>query len=136
MKLKLEETDHNSTCKNENFYVDGLRNFGREEYNSWQEFLTAYRMKGIADANHNLHTCFRFDIKEERDEEDELTGNKDLYLYLMFQQKGKFVPVRIKAIGETDMEEINEYLQSSWRYMQGLWTEFSGVENMYPLIKG
>lgn len=134
-ELPLKPTDHNTECSNTNYYVDGLRNFGQEVFGTWQAFKEAYRLTESFQLSHNEFLCFRYDLKEERDEEDELTGDIGLYLYLMYQQKGKYVPVRIERIQEGDMEEIQEYLQSCWRYMQGLWTEFSGVENMYPLIK-
>ena len=135
-KLELKETHHNGECSDSNWYVDGIRDFGKRVFESWQAFKAEYQSDGSFLYTMNYNLCFRYDIKEERDEEeDEPTGFFDLHLYMMEQSKGKFVPVIIKHIQEEDMREINEYLMFCWRYMKGQWSEFSGVEELYPLDK-
>jgi hypothetical protein len=137
MVLELKATDRRGECKDSNWYVDGLKNFGQQTFEDWLEFKEAYGLTESFDLSHDYAHCFRFDIKEELDaESDEPTGNFGLFLYMVFQGKGDFVPVRIKQILQEDMGEIQEYLASCWRYLQGQWTEFSGVESMYPLNKG
>lgn len=134
-KLELKETNHNGECKDTNYHVDGLRNFGQEVFESWNEFKEAYQVDNSFVGSMNGHLCFRYDIKEEMNEEDEATGSYNIHLYIMEQPRGKYIPVLVKRIRNEDMTEINEYLSLCWRYMSGLWSEFSGVEAMYPLSK-
>ena len=135
-KLELKETSHNGECSNTNWYVDGNRNYGRRDFENWQAFKDEYSRDGSFLYAMNQYVCFRYDIKEVRDDEsDEPTGAHNLHLYIMEQSKGKFVPVKVKHIQESDMREINEYLMFCWRFMKGQWSEFSGVEEMYPLDK-
>ena len=137
MVLELKATDRRDNCKDSNWYVDGFENFGQKKFEDWLEFKEAFGLMESFDLCHDNSHCFRFDIKEELDEEsDEPTGNFGLFLYMVFQGKGDFVPVHIKQILQEDMGEIQEYLESCWRYLQGQWTEFSGVKSMYPLNKG
>lgn len=137
MNLELKPTDRNDDCKDTNRYVNGFKNFGQRSFENWLEFKVAYELTEGFDFGHSLDHCFRFDIKEELDAEtDEPTGELGLFLYMVSQYNGDFVPVHIKQILQEDMDEITEYLASCWRYLQGQWTEFSGIESMYPLNKG
>lgn len=135
-KLELKEMNHNGRCSDSNFYVDGLRDFGQQIFLDWKSFKERYQEDGSFLYTMNRYTCFRYDIKEERDlETDEPTGFHDLHLYMMEQEKGKFVPVLVKHIKEEEMDEITEYLELCWRYLLGQWSEVSGGKNMYPLNK-
>lgn len=136
MKLNLKETTHNGKCADTNFYVDGLRNFGQETFENWKSFKEMYQENSSFLYTMNRYLCFRYDIKEEMDEEtEEMTGCHVLHLYMMEQTKGKFIPVLIKDMQEAEMSEVNEYLELCWRYMSGQWSEFSGVESLYPICK-
>lgn len=137
MVLELKATDRRGNCSDTNWHVDGFKNFGQKKYDDWLEFKEAFGLIESFDLSHDYAHCFRFDIKEELDTEtDEPTGNLGLFLYMVIQEKGDFIPVHIKQIVQEDMGEVQEYLESCWRYLQGQWTEFSGVESMYPLNKG
>lgn len=134
-QVQINETNHNGACKDSNYYVDGLRNFGKEVFENWGEFKGIYQVDNSFLESMNRHLCFRYDIREEMDEEDEATGFYNLHLYIMEQPRGKFIPVEVKHIQPKEMDEINEYLSLCWRYMAGLWAEISGIEPMYPLLK-
>lgn len=114
----LKSTEHSYYCNASNYYVNGNNNFGRSDYESWEEFKANWLNKdGTIDDDYNH--CFRFDICEEED-------GYGLWLFIILQRKGNFIPVHIKSIKEENMPEIKAFLQSRWEYLKGQWVEFSG----------
>lgn len=141
MLIKLQETDHGYGCSNENYYVDGYNNFGRSDYDTWEDFKEAWGfvIEGQFSIDFDYNFLFRWDIKEEHNwvyesEEDKRNmtandagpnGNYSMHLYFMHQRKGNFVPVIIKTITEDDMVEISQMLQDAWEAMQVTWSEMN-----------
>lgn len=123
--MKLEATNHSYYCSETNYYVDGYRNHGRSDYDTWQDFKEAWLFDD-GSIDHDYNHCFRFDILETHDEDDNPTGEFYMLLFMMLQRKGIFRPVYIRSITEDDMPEVEKYLKSCWEYMQGQWIEFSG----------
>ena len=122
--LQLKETKHSYYCNETNYYVDGYNNYGRSEYDNWKDFKEEWLIchdKLDDDYNH----VFRFDILEKRNEEDELTGEFELWLFFILQRKGIYRPVWIKNIKKDDMTDIEDFLKDRWQYLKNQWTEFS-----------
>lgn len=128
MKIKLKETNHSYYCQDSNYYVGGEngKNFGRADYDTWSDFKEEWLNKDLW-IDHDYNHCFRFDIKEKYDSEEdtEIKGEYSLHLYYMLQRKGNFVPVNIKTITDKDMEEVNQYLEQCWNYLKEQWFELS-----------
>ncbi len=124
MKIKLKETNHSYYCQDSNYYVNGLDNFGRVDYDTWSDFKEEWLSKDLW-IDHDYNHCFRFDIKEKYDHEEdkEIKGEYSLHLYFMLQRKGNFVPVYIKTITDKDMLEVNQYLEQCWNYLKEQWIE-------------
>ena len=122
--MELKATNHSYYCNDENYFRETQR-----KLETWQDFKDDWLGEGI-EIDHDFNHCFRFDIKPLVDSEtDEEYGDRfSLYLYIMVQRKGAFVPVEIKEIKKEDMKEIEEYLSQCWSYLKGQWSEFSKEE--------
>lgn len=125
--MRLQATYHSYYCSETNYYVGNHNgeNFGRSEYDTWEEFKEEWLDKdGTIDCDYNL--CFRYDITQNRDEEtDEPIEGYRLWLFFILQRKGIYRPVWIKNIGEGDMAELEKFLQHQWNYITGQWSEIA-----------
>lgn len=127
--MKLQATNHRYYCSDSNFYVGNHNgeNWGRAEYESWQEFKDNWFMSN-GEIDHDYNHCFRFDIENHTDEGGETIPNRFLLrLYMMHQRKGRFIPIHIKEIMESDMPEIKSYLKECWEYLCQQWVEVKHV---------
>jgi hypothetical protein len=126
--MEYKETNHNYYCSDTNYYVGNYNgeNYGRCDYNTWQEFKEAWLNEDLT-IDHDYNHCFRFDIKPLYDSEtdEELKDRFSLCLYFMLQRKGIFRPVAIKEITQNDISEIEQYLRDCWEYIKKQWEEFS-----------
>lgn len=124
--LKLKPTQHRYYSSGNNYYVNGYSNFGRCDYDTWENFKNDW-LDNDGDIDDDYNHIFRFDIIQNQDEEtDELIEGYQLWLFFILQRKGIYRPVWIKNIEEKDMEEIEIFLEERWEYLKGQWIEFSG----------
>lgn len=123
--LELKETDHNYYSSENNYYVGNQHgeNYGRCEYDTWEEFKEEWLDKdGSIDCDYNL--CFRFDILQKREQEtDELIDGYQLWLFFILQRKGIYRPVLVKNLVESNMKELENFLHHQWEYMKDQWIE-------------
>lgn len=121
--LSLKSTEHSYYCSDSNYYVNGYENFGRSDYDTWENFKEEWLDSGTSlddDYNH----LFRFDICEK----EAVPGSFELRLFFILQRKGIFRPVFIENIAKGDMAEIELFLKERWEYMKNQWAEFSTTE--------
>ena len=126
--MKLQGTNHSYYCSEDNYYVGNSKgeNFGRSEYETWEEFRDEWLGEdGVSiDADYNL--CFRFDIIQKRDlDTDDLIDGFELWLFFILQRKGIYRPVWIKNIYEKDMPYIYNFLKMQFEYMENQWKEIA-----------
>lgn len=122
--MELKETNHSYHCCVSNYYASRAENYGRSDYDTWNDFKEGWRIDTTTiddDYNH----VFRFDIREKRNDKNEPIGEFELLLYFILQRKGIFRPVWIKNITKEDMDEIEQFLKDRWEYLKGQWEEFS-----------
>lgn len=124
--MKLQATNHSYYCSENNFYVGNSKgeNFGRSEYETWEEFRDEWLGEdGVSiDVDYNL--CFKFDIIQKRDPDtDDLIDGFELWLFFILQRKGIYRPVWIKNISEKDMPYIENFLKIQFEYMKNQWKE-------------
>jgi hypothetical protein len=117
--MELKATNHSYYCEDSNFYKSGTLIV----YDKWNDFKENWLQEDLTIDNDYNH-CFRFDIEQEMDDEDEPIDEFSLKLYIMHQRKGQFAPITIKKITEEDMPEIEKYLSNCWNYLKNQWTEF------------
>lgn len=123
--MKLKATNHSYYCSESNYYVDGYSNYGRSEYDTWNEFKEDWLLSNnVLDDDYNH--VFRFDINELEDENEQPMGKFELWLFFILQRKGIFRPVWIREIAEEDMKEIEVFLKERWNYLKKQWEEVSG----------
>lgn len=124
--MKLKATDHRYYSSGSNYYVNGYNNFGRCDYDTWEDFKDDW-LDNDGNIDDDYNHVFRFDIIQNRDEEaDELIEGYQLWLFFILQRKGIYRPVWIKNIEEKDMEEIKSFLENRWEYLKEQWVELSG----------
>lgn len=128
--MKLQGTSHSYYCSDSNYYVGGRNgeNFGRSEYETWEEFRDEWLGEdGVSiDVDYNL--CFRFDIIQKRDPDtDDLLDGFELWLFFILQRKGIYRPVWIKNISENDMPYIEKFLKIQFEYMKNQWKEIAEI---------
>lgn len=120
MALELKATDHSYYCSESNYYVGGRENYGRCDYDSWDDFKQEWLDPGdLIDDDYNH--VFRFDITKS----EETPGRFDLWLFFILQRKGIYRPVWVKNITQGDIPEIKNFLEDRWEYMKNQWKEFS-----------
>jgi len=124
--MDLKPTNHSYYCSDTNFYVGINENFGRSDYQTWQEFKELWLNEDFS-IDHDYNHCFRFDIKPTFTENshDPSTQEYSLHLYFLLQRKGIFKPVWIKSVYEKDMPEVERFLKGCWDYLQHQWSEIA-----------
>ena len=128
--MNLQGTNHSYYCSENNFYIGNSKgeNFGRSEYETWEEFRDEWLGEdGVSiDVDYNL--CFRFDIIQKRDPDtDDLTDGFELWLFFILQRKGIYRPVLIENIYEKDMPYIEKFLKIQFEYMKNQWKEIAEI---------
>ncbi len=122
--MDLKETNHSYYCSESNYYINGYSNYGRSEYDTWDDFEVDWCLcDGRLDDDYNH--VFRFDITKKLGEDDEPTGEFQLWLFFILQRKGIYRPVWIKNIKQEDMPDIEQFLRLRWEYLKNQWSEFS-----------
>lgn len=123
--LEFKNTDHSYYCSENNYYVGGSDNFGRAEYDNFNDFLESWTMAD-GDIDDDYNHLFRFDIEDCLDKEtEEPNGSKRLWLFFILQRKGIYRPVLIKEILPSDIEKLNVFLSKRWEYLKCQWIEIS-----------
>lgn len=118
MALELKATNHRYYCSESNYYVGGRDNFGRCDYENWEDFKEEWLFTdGTLDDDYNH--LFRFDIVEKEDS----LSRFSLHLFFILQRKGIYRPVFIKNITEDNIPEIESFLKKRWNYLQNQWKE-------------
>lgn len=114
MKLELKDYNHPYYCEVSNFYS----NKANKHYGTVSQFLAEFR-----DADVDMNLCFRWDIREKyEDEEEKIVIGFRLDLFLILQRKGIFMPVCIDQITESDLRALEEYLQNHLETMRKNWS--------------
>ena len=120
--MKLQATDHNYYCSESNYYVNGSENYGRVEYDTFNDFVEEWGLNdGEFDCDLNL--CFRYDIVHKTDEYSNELDGYTLWLFFILQRKGIYRPVLIKDFKESDIQELEKFLKCQWEYMKNQWIE-------------
>ena len=118
MTLEQLAVDHAYYCSDSNYYS----NDASATFDTWDDFMAEM---GESDLDYNL--CFRFDIHKTDKEDDTNSELSDYHasIFMMQQRKGKFVPILINEIKESDAKSIINWLTPRWRYLKKLWEPFS-----------
>ena len=115
MKLELKDYKHDYYCC-DSCYTD---NDSACVYETWGDFCEEW-----SDAENCWNYLFRWDIYNKKD--DYGTTVYYMELFYMLQRKGKFVPILIRSITESDMNSISIFLKGKSEYIKNIWS---------PLIK-
>jgi len=110
--LKQLSVDHPYCCSDTNYYS----NDASMRYDGFPEFLQEWK---DSDLDYNL--CFRWDIKEKTDSDDNLTGKYEMEIFMILQRKGIFMPIKINRVFEEDLKDILEWLNIRKDYLISLW---------------
>lgn len=123
--LELKETNHSYYCSETNYYVKQSKNYGRCDYDTWDEFKQVWLNEDSSiDCDYNL--CFRYDIKQKRDIEiSEVVESYELWLFFVLQRKGIYRPVVIRNITKDDMVQLETFLNLQWKYIKNQWQEIN-----------
>lgn len=111
IKFKDLLVDHSYYCSDSNYYS----NDALVKYDTWDDFYSEF---GNSDLDFNL--CFRFDVYE-NDDSDKYYAE----VFMMQQRKGRFVPICIEEVNESNLEEIVKWLTPRWEYLKLLWKPIS-----------
>lgn len=101
------------------FYYCSLSNYTNNDaamqFDTWQDFNDEF---GDGSIDYNL--CFRWDVKEETNDDDVHIGYK-MEIFIMQQRRGNFVPCRIDRVTDADVESIIAYLTPHLEYLKNIW---------------
>jgi hypothetical protein len=113
--LKDLAVNHSYYCNLANYYS----NSALLTYDNFEQFLEEW---GDADMDYNL--CFRWDVKESENDNGEMLGTYKMEVFIMGQRKGKFTPIFIEQVLESDVPAIVKYLTPYAQYLKDLWKPF------------
>ncbi len=116
MEFKDLLVKHDYYCSDSSYY-----NLGFDT--KYETFADFYADMGYSDEDMNL--VFRFDITKKEEIENEYF----MEVFIVHQRKGRFVPLYIETIYETDFDMIKEYLEIRYKKIQSLWNPFSSSSN-------
>ena len=113
MTLKDLAVDHPYFCSESNYYSNDA---GRT-WETWEEFYSEF---GTADVDGNL--CFRWDI--------DWNNGYFMRVFIIHQGKGIFSPHLIKSVKESDVSQIQEYLEQHLERMVELWSPLDMISKI------
>lgn len=116
MDFKNLTVKHPYYCSDSNYYS----NNASEYYETWEDFFNDWN-----DADVEYNHVFRFDIKENINDDETGLGTYYAEVFVMLQRKGIFKPCYIKSVSETDKDTIIEFLSKHWEETKKLWKPFS-----------
>lgn len=116
--MKLKETNHS-------YYCEALETNRLCKYKSWYDFNSEWDVETL-DKDYNM--LFRYDLEKYFDGKGKFDGNYMLKLFFIQQRHGRYKPVIINNIKESDIPDIEKWLFENWEYMKQMWKEFSTQE--------
>jgi len=116
MKFKDLLAKHPYYCSDSNYYS----NEASLSYKNWEDFISDWH-----DADVEYNHVFRFDIKENEDDNKVGLGTYYGEIFVMQQRKGIFKPISIENIKPENFESIKEFLSRHFEEVKKLWQPFS-----------
>jgi hypothetical protein len=114
--MKLWDADHPYYCATGCHFERGCH----LTHESWSAFVAVW---GTSDEDMNL--LFRWDWKEDEDDNGIPTGEHRLSLFYFLQRKGYPISHEV-TVTKADEPAVREWLAGKWKHMQRLWSPFSG----------
>lgn len=113
-RLKELAAKHLYYCSESNYYSNEAAMY----YSTMSDFLDEFEGADI-----DMNLCFRWDVHAPDEDEDRHWYSASVFI--MQQRKGKFVPVSIAEIVESDVERFEKYLHAHHDHLIDLWTPVS-----------
>jgi hypothetical protein len=116
--IKLYEIDHPYYCTEHNYRVSG--NQTRTvvfQYDNWEAFTES----GWFNSDLDLNLLFRFDWRDQLNEDGTDTQNGQLCLFWMRQRKGDFNSCIISNMKIENEFEVREWLQNRFDHLKKIW---------------
>lgn len=107
---------HPYYCSDSNYYS----NEPREVFETMTDFLDDFENCDI-----DLNLCFRWDITQDVDDDENEIGTYNADVFLILQRKGIFKPCHINSISESEAERFNNYINNHWLKIKSLWNPVS-----------
>lgn len=114
--IKELAVKHDYYCSDSNYYS----NDARQEFDDFDDFFAE-----MGDADVDMNLMFRWDVKENYDDDDKPTGEYYLEAFFIQQRKGKFVPIHIRKIEEKDVQKFTEFAAKHWAKLKSIWEPLS-----------
>lgn len=105
-QLKELSDKHSYYCSKESYFDLGFET----SYDYWKDFLDEFK-----ELNLDFNLVFRWDCYTYDDNIFKLS------LFLVHQRKGRFVPITIENVYNSDVEEILEFIGKSKKHLLNLW---------------
>lgn len=115
--LKDISVNHPYYCSDSNYYS----NEPFQNYDTMTDFLEDFE-----DADIDMNLCFRWDIKQNLDDDENPTGGYCAEVFLMLQRKGIFKPCIIDSVSEEEAERFKAYAKLHWQTLAAIWNPISG----------
>ena len=117
-KLAIE---HPYYCSDSNYYS----NEPSQRYKTVNDFLEAWNSHLKDDSLIDMNLIFRFDVHQNRDDNDDLTDGYWAEVFIIQQRKGIFVPINIEKYESSDDEKFEDVLKRHWIKLKELWNPIS-----------
>lgn len=111
MSTHLWEMEHPYYCEASNYYS----NEAHIRYDCWTDFISDF-----GDMDLDLNHVFRWDWDNNEADEDGPATSR-LFLAMMLQRKGKYVPIEIYGMTIDDESQVRKYLERNWQTVMANW---------------
>lgn len=115
--LKDLTVKHPYYCSDSNYYS----NEPFQNYETMTDFL-----ENFEDADIDMNLCFRWDIKQKLDDDENPTGEYCAEVFLLLQRKGIFKPCIIDSVSDGEAERFKDYAKMHWETIKAIWNPISG----------
>lgn len=112
MKIEQLAVEHPYYCSDSNYYE---RN--SIKYETMSDFLADWMDNDV-----DMNLCFRWDVFEKEDDEENKTGAYRAKIFIMHQRKGKFQPIIIDSFDQSEADQFIEYLEKHKNKIMQLWS--------------
>lgn len=103
---------HPYYCSDSNYYS----NTPNETYETMTDFLDCFDHVDV-----DLNLCFRWDIKEILDNDENPTGEYCAEVFLMLQRKGIFKPCIVETVSESEASRFKDYALKHLDTIKAIW---------------
>lgn len=111
MEIKELCIDHPYYCSDSNYFSNQT-----EHFSTMSDFLDAY-----SECDVDMNLCFRWDVKQKEDDDENKIDQYRAEIFLMLQRKGIFRPIMVDSFNQSEADRFFEYIKKHHETLVKIW---------------